>query len=81
MRARGCAPDTIVYTAIIDTLWETGVAWAQRSAAQLYRQAVAEGLMRRHSHVCGDSGVWLWLWWRWRCVVVVVFVVVVVVVW
>ena len=32
MRARGCAPDTIVYNAIIDVLWETGVGWAQRRA-------------------------------------------------
>ena len=32
------------------------MGWAQRRAAALFRQACAEGLMRRHSHVCGDSG-------------------------
>ena len=46
MRARGCAPDTIVYNAIIDVLWETGVGWAQRRAVALFRQASQEGLIR-----------------------------------
>ena len=32
MRAQRCRPDAIVYNAIIDTLWETGVIWAQRKA-------------------------------------------------
>ena len=39
MRSRPCAPDSIVYAAIMDALWETGVAWAQRRAAQIFRQA------------------------------------------
>ena len=30
MRARKIAPDAILYNAIIDALWETGVIWAQR---------------------------------------------------
>lgn len=30
MRLQRCKPDAIVYNAIIDTLWETGVIWAQR---------------------------------------------------
>jgi pentatricopeptide repeat domain-containing protein 1 len=29
MVARGCWPDAIVYNAIIDALWQTGVVWAQ----------------------------------------------------
>jgi pentatricopeptide repeat domain-containing protein 1 len=32
MRARKCQPDAILYNAIIDALWETGVIWAQRKA-------------------------------------------------
>ena len=55
MVARPCAPDSIVYNAIIDVLWETGVAWAQRKAAALFRRALAEGLIRRHSHLSTDS--------------------------
>lgn len=34
MRARGCRPDAIVFNAIIDALWETGVIWAQRKVGQ-----------------------------------------------
>ncbi len=30
MRLQRCKPDAIVFNAIIDTLWETGVIWAQR---------------------------------------------------
>lgn len=55
IRARPCAPDSIVYNTIIDVLWETGVGWAQRKAASLFRQASAEGLIRCHSHAAGGS--------------------------
>ena len=37
MRVQGCKADGIVYNAIIDTLWETGVVWAQRRALALFR--------------------------------------------
>ena len=37
MRAQGCRADAIVFNAIIDTLWETGVVWAQRRALRLFR--------------------------------------------
>ena len=30
MRAQNCKADAIVYNAIIDASWETGVLWAQR---------------------------------------------------
>lgn len=30
MRVCKIAPDAILYNAIIDALWETGVIWAQR---------------------------------------------------
>jgi pentatricopeptide repeat domain-containing protein 1 len=43
MKAQGCRGDAIVYNAIIDTLWETGVVWAQRRGLQLFRVAVEEG--------------------------------------
>ena len=39
MRRQGCRADGIVYNAIIDTLWETGVVWAQRRALALFRCA------------------------------------------
>ncbi len=29
MCRQGCRPDAIVYNAIIDALWQTGVVWAQ----------------------------------------------------
>ncbi len=39
MNAKGCKPDSIVYNAIIDALWETGLRWPQRHAARLFRHA------------------------------------------
>jgi pentatricopeptide repeat domain-containing protein 1 len=39
MQAKGCKPDSIVYNAIIDALWDTGCAWPQHQAALLYRSA------------------------------------------
>jgi len=50
MQAKGCKPDSIVYNAIIDALWDTGCAWPQRQAALLYRRASAGGLLRRAAH-------------------------------
>ena len=47
MCAQGCKPDAIVYNAIIDTLWETGVCWAQRTALRLFRTAVSQGHFRQ----------------------------------
>ena len=38
-----------------DVLWDTGVGWAQRRAARLFRQASQEGLIRRHAHACASS--------------------------
>lgn len=46
MCAQGCRPDAIVYNAIIDALWQTGVVWAQAHALQLYRAAVKQGYFR-----------------------------------
>jgi pentatricopeptide repeat domain-containing protein 1 len=43
MKAQGCRADAIVYNAIIDALWETGVVWVQRRALRLFRTAVEEG--------------------------------------
>ncbi len=50
MQAKGCKPDSIVYNAIIDALWDTGCAWPQRQAAVLHRRASAGGLLRRAAH-------------------------------
>ncbi len=36
MQSKGCKPDSIVYNAIIDALWDTGIVWAQQHAAVLY---------------------------------------------
>jgi hypothetical protein len=52
MRAQGCKADGIVYNAIIDTLWETGVVWAQRRALGLFRCAVLAGLS-----LCGPAAL------------------------
>ena len=32
-----CTPDAILYTTIINTLWETGLMWAQQHAASLFK--------------------------------------------
>eukprot|EP00983_Pelagomonas_calceolata_P005224 170379-Pelagomonas_calceolata.AAC.9 len=45
-RAR-CAPDHVVYEAVIEVLWETGVGVAQRCAVSLYRASVLQGLARQ----------------------------------
>jgi pentatricopeptide repeat domain-containing protein 1 len=34
MVQRNCRPDAIVYNAIIDALWQTGVIWAQVCCAE-----------------------------------------------
>ena len=54
MTRTGCAADAIAYGAIIDALWDSGLAWAQRRAAALFRAATAEGLLRRLPHAGGD---------------------------
>ncbi|KAI7844476.1 hypothetical protein COHA_001936, partial [Chlorella ohadii] len=55
MRARQCTPDAIILNIILDVLWETGVAWAQRRAAGIFRDATEDGLIRQHSHTSPDS--------------------------
>lgn len=47
MCMQGCKPDAIVYNAIIDTLWETGIIWAQSRALQLFLGAVQQGHFRQ----------------------------------
>lgn len=47
MCVQGCKPDAIVYNAIIDTLWETGVIWAQTKALELFYSAVQQGQFRQ----------------------------------
>jgi hypothetical protein len=54
MHAKGCKPDSIVYNAIIDALWETGLPWPQRHAGRLFRRASAAGLLRRGAHSAPD---------------------------
>lgn len=46
MRQQRCKPDAIVYNAIIDALWETGVIWAQRRALTLYQVRAADIMVR-----------------------------------
>lgn len=55
MRSRQCTPDSIILNIILDVLWETGVAWAQRRAAGIFRDATEDGLIRQHSHSSPDS--------------------------
>ncbi len=49
-----------MYNAIIDTLWETGVSWAQVKALHLYKAAVKQGFFHRdqprHGHGLGNGG-------------------------
>jgi len=54
MTRTGCNADAIAYGAIIDALWDSGLAWAQRRAAGLFRAAAAEGLLRRMPHAGAD---------------------------
>lgn len=54
MTRTGCAADAIAYGAIIDALWDSGLAWAQRRAAALFHSAAGEGLLRRLPHAGGD---------------------------
>ena len=44
MRCQGCKADAIVFNAIIDALWETGVVWVQRRALKLFRWVLALAL-------------------------------------
>ncbi|GIL47655.1 hypothetical protein Vafri_4418 [Volvox africanus] len=76
MCVQGCKPDAIVYNAIIDTLWETGIIWAQGKALQLFMTAVQQGhfrqepLIRRpgrvevnlHAMTAGVAMVCLYCW-------------------
>jgi pentatricopeptide repeat domain-containing protein 1 len=47
MQDKGCMPDSILYSALLEALWDTGVAWAQAKAARLYRQALKQGHFRK----------------------------------
>lgn len=49
MQASRCAPDHIVFSAILDAMWGSGVPAAQAGAAQLYRQALGLGMLRTAS--------------------------------
>lgn len=40
MQASGCRPHAAVFSSIIDVLWQTGIAWAQAKALQLFSAAV-----------------------------------------
>jgi pentatricopeptide repeat domain-containing protein 1 len=53
---QGCKPDAIVYNAIIDALWETGVSWAQVKALHLYKAAVKQGYFHRDQPRHGGHG-------------------------
>jgi hypothetical protein len=67
MRRRPCPPDAIVYAAIIDALWDTGLSWAQRRAVALYKQAAQVSVCvcvsvcwagGGRAHVPGGMGEW-----------------------
>ena len=44
MQRSGCSPHAAVYSSIIDVLWQTGIAWAQAKAQQLFNTAVLYAL-------------------------------------
>lgn len=39
MQQHNCKPDSYVYQTVIDSLWNTGISWAQLRAWQLYMSA------------------------------------------
>jgi len=51
MQQLGCSADAILYNTLLDVLWDTGVLWAQHTAAQLLRKAMDEGHFRRLPHL------------------------------
>ena len=53
MQSKGCKPDSIVYNAIIDALWDTGIVWAQQHAALLYKRASSAGVLSTALHSQG----------------------------
>ena len=40
MQRCGCKPHAAVFSSIIDVLWQTGIAWAQAKALDLFTSAV-----------------------------------------
>ena len=40
MQRSGCGPHAAVFSSIIDVLWQTGIAWAQAKALELFKSAV-----------------------------------------
>ncbi|KAI8473520.1 MAG: hypothetical protein J3K34DRAFT_518985 [Monoraphidium minutum] len=39
MQVQGCRPDSSIYQSMVDMLWQSGVAWLQARALQLYASA------------------------------------------
>jgi pentatricopeptide repeat domain-containing protein 1 len=39
MQSQGCRPDSSIYQSMVDMLWQSGVAWLQARALQLYTSA------------------------------------------
>jgi pentatricopeptide repeat domain-containing protein 1 len=39
MQGQGCRPDSSIYQSMVDMLWQSGVAWLQARALQLYAAA------------------------------------------
>lgn len=56
LQASGCKLDAILYDAIIDALWGTGMVWAQEEAAVLFRQAAAANMLPRCAQL-GHAGL------------------------
>lgn len=56
MRERGCRPDAIVFNAVIDALWETGVIWAQRKVSS-HCQDICQGKAVRGVHRSCPDGI------------------------
>ena len=65
MRAQGCKADAIVFNAIVDALWETGVVWVQRRALRLFRVAVEEGHFHQVRFDVSRPSCGCWVAKRW----------------
>jgi pentatricopeptide repeat domain-containing protein 1 len=55
MQDKGCMPDSILYAALLEALWDTGVSWAQAKAARLFHQASKQGHFRKLPDLAGPK--------------------------
>lgn len=65
MQDKGCSPDSILYSALLEALWDTGIPWAQAKAGQLFRAASRQGHFKKMPE--GESAAVGCGCYRWQC--------------